>query len=651
MASTIPTPAQRGQAVGTVESQFTATPFQNLNPSPEVFGDGGKSMDRASAGLNSFGTFMKGKAEDDDASALLDTQLSSNEFELKAIDGIYAAKGDNAAGATQRAMSDFDTYTSTVPAPATEAGKLAQKRFLFTLKRALAGKAAAHERAETYKAKTGKIAAVIGNSQNNAAIFWRDSTALNTAVGVTRAQTGNLADMNGVTDPEARELLIRTEVSATYMAAFKAAISADNAAGYAEAQKILNLTESEIKKGAFGFTAADRGIAFTMMQEGSVRGASQEASDKIMLSVNSKGEALSDEEKVARARLIKDPTTRAATVALVKDRIAEVVATTARRLTEDYKIAVDAARMGNLPVAATSAFTYYQTENLKKIVQDFKMLQADPQYQRRPDTNTALFNEYTKLTGDPTYLTKMTFAELQTKYEMGTDKEVWEGISAAWSTQNAAAGTAAATEEAALTKKARAQSYLQTDLAQLKLTFQAVTGAKPTDKAAAPQFLKWTQEFNARLEQEVSATGKEVSPLQRNAIISRMTLDKVVLDAVEPWNPIGDDTTGPSFALTESEIERLAVELDLPKKQEDVFVIAYPIILNTLRLQKTTATNDSIGNTFTSMFSTASKLAANERSTFLVQYANLTRAIQKNNGSLTEQNYLKAWKQIWVGQR
>jgi hypothetical protein len=67
----IPTPALRGQEVGSVQSQFTPTPFQNLNPDADVFGAGqARAMKQASAGLDALSADITKEVAADDSTEL-----------------------------------------------------------------------------------------------------------------------------------------------------------------------------------------------------------------------------------------------------------------------------------------------------------------------------------------------------------------------------------------------------------------------------------------------------------------------------------------------------------------------------------------------------------------------------------------------------
>ena len=113
MASRIPTPALRGQEVGSVQSQFTPTPFQNLNPGVDVFGAGqGRALEEASAGLGAITTGLTEFAEGEDKLSLTkfetevkQQQLSENarigalvgQEQLDAADAAPAAAGASGA--------------------------------------------------------------------------------------------------------------------------------------------------------------------------------------------------------------------------------------------------------------------------------------------------------------------------------------------------------------------------------------------------------------------------------------------------------------------------------------------------------------------------------------------------------------------------
>jgi hypothetical protein len=79
----IPTPTERGQAVGTVQSQFTPTPFQNLNPDADVFGAGqARALGQAADGLAALSTAINKGIKADDTLALtkFETKVKSQQL-------------------------------------------------------------------------------------------------------------------------------------------------------------------------------------------------------------------------------------------------------------------------------------------------------------------------------------------------------------------------------------------------------------------------------------------------------------------------------------------------------------------------------------------------------------------------------------------
>jgi hypothetical protein len=79
----IPTPALRGQEVGSVQSQFTPTPFQNLNPDADVFGAGqARALGQAAKGLGAFSADITKEVEADDKLELMKFETAANILEL-----------------------------------------------------------------------------------------------------------------------------------------------------------------------------------------------------------------------------------------------------------------------------------------------------------------------------------------------------------------------------------------------------------------------------------------------------------------------------------------------------------------------------------------------------------------------------------------
>ena len=133
MASRIQTPAQRGQEVGSVQSQFTPTPFQNLNPDADVFGASqGRLAAQVSKGATDIGAVITQGMEDDDNVELMKLQTSVDQFNLKQTARINALVGQDKVDAANAAVQDWDEFRGTLPIANIQlpAGKAASSEYL-----------------------------------------------------------------------------------------------------------------------------------------------------------------------------------------------------------------------------------------------------------------------------------------------------------------------------------------------------------------------------------------------------------------------------------------------------------------------------------------------------------------------------------------
>ena len=104
----IPTPALRGQEVGSVQSQFTRTPFQNLNPDAETFGAGqARALGQVSKGLDALSTAIIKDVEEDDKRDLtkFETEVKSHQLRENArINSLAGQAKQEAAAAAPNAF-------------------------------------------------------------------------------------------------------------------------------------------------------------------------------------------------------------------------------------------------------------------------------------------------------------------------------------------------------------------------------------------------------------------------------------------------------------------------------------------------------------------------------------------------------------------
>jgi hypothetical protein len=117
MASRIPTPALRGQEVGSVQSQFTPTPFQNLNPDADVFGAGqARALGQVSAGFDALGTGLIKLAESDDKLSLTKFETAVKQQQLAENARIGALVGQEQRDAADAAPGAFSKFVATARA-------------------------------------------------------------------------------------------------------------------------------------------------------------------------------------------------------------------------------------------------------------------------------------------------------------------------------------------------------------------------------------------------------------------------------------------------------------------------------------------------------------------------------------------------------
>ena len=628
----IPTPAQRGQEVGSVQSQFTPTPFQNLNPDADVFGAGqARAMKQASAGLDALSTSITKQAEEDDTLTLLTTQEQSGAFEIEVVNETLNQKQGNAIGASERAMERFAAYEASIKPASTQAGRLAQQRHLLQLKSSIASRSASHERDEVFKFKAGKVAGSIGTAQNRAGLNWNNPDIIKQSIEVVTAQTGNLADMKGVTDPEARSLAIKAEVSKAYMSALRGAVAGQD---YTTAKKLLDTaTEKD------GLTAEDEQAALKLVQGATVQGESQSNADRIMATPG-----LDPEQRLEEARKTADSAIRAATVALVSGRNREAEDTKIRVKKERFQAAEAKAVQGIRPsLVDTEGLTATQIKHLYATAEYAKA--EDRGENRQPPGEVDAVADFRKKSVVPDYLANVDLDDFAVEYEFEVSKPQYDLMVAEVVAAKQAANKLRASEARRLSEEQRNLKMAVGDNANLLRTYEAITGQDPKKGEGTKGFLAWQQEFNRRVIEQGATT-----PAERSDVINRMSLSRVKLTGtILGFGADTDDAT--AFNLDADDINKLARTLNVPKEMQPVFEVSYPYILTSIRLQKVPTTNASIDAEYKKMSSASVRLPANQRLNFTVNYANLTRMILRDGGVLSGDNYIKAWQQVSNGGR
>ena len=522
-------------------------------------------------------------------------------------------KQGNAIGASERAMERFAAYEASIKPASTQAGRLAQQRHLLQLKSSIASRSASHERTEVFKFKAGKVAGAIGTAQNRAGINWNNDTVIKQSIEVVTAQAGNLADMNGVTDPEARSLAIKAEVSKTYMSALRGAVAAEDSV---EAKKILDTaTEKD------GLTAEDEQAALKLVQGATAATRGQALAEEAQVKFPN-----SLTEQLAFVRKNYSGAEEDEAVKRLKLRDAEAVAAKKKDMTDRFNTAYAKAKRGEklTPADLEGIDNARQLELLDRV-----------QYKAEPDPTA--YNKFISASGkNALYLTTLTFEELQAEYETKVSPKQWDEISGQWLRDNKANSAAVTSAAEKVSDAAKGSSIIGSDISLLTQAFESTTKTKVENSDGTP-FFEWKTEFNSRLKIATEAAGRELSPLERADIIKRMTLSKVSVDR-SYWFGSSDET---AFRLDAEQIKQLAGTL---KVNEAQFERVYPVILNSLITQKTPATNESISAVYKTMATAVTKLPnKQEQAAFLENYTAMTLRLIRTNSLLSSANYIKVW--------
>jgi hypothetical protein len=206
----IPTPALRGQEVGSVQSQFTPTPFQNLNPDADVFGAGqARALGQVSAGLSAAADGLIKQAKEDDNSVLLATQNGSMAFTQNLvnnpIDGLLTLQKNNAVGASKKGLDAYASWKASVPQASTASGRAAQAAYFGQQEAQLYQTVSGHERTQRVEVRKEEYGTVIANAMQAMATNSLNPKALADNEELIRASTIRLSDTGGSSKEAAAE--------------------------------------------------------------------------------------------------------------------------------------------------------------------------------------------------------------------------------------------------------------------------------------------------------------------------------------------------------------------------------------------------------------------------------------------------------------
>jgi hypothetical protein len=616
----IPTPALPGQEVGSVRGRVVAQPFQNLQTSADMFGAAqGRALQQASKAMDAFADGLLKSAEQDDTTALLETQAASSEFETDLMNnaetGVLSRKLKGAQGASKDAMSAFDNWAASQPAATTTAGRAAQMQFFNKMKASILKRAAAHERVEVNKYKASQLTTIIGNSQTRMADLYNDDATLSNERKSIEASAGNYADYSQL-DAEGRATYIREQLSKGSKSAISAAVSKQD---YVRAKTLLDRYSDEMMP-------QDREAAAKLVQGATIKGEGQRAADGIMAKPG-----LTDEQRLAEARKLSDPAIRDEAVSRVRARIDEAEVFKKRAIADRFDNASERAAKGeSISEADLDGLDYYQRKHIRDAEDNARKTAADPDYNRPGDGGVSM-DDYRTKSADPTYLTGIGLDDLKAKYELNVTKAEWNMIASEWRSANLAAATLKASDERKINEEQRKVSMASSDLALLKTTFRATTSKNPDKEHKG--FLAWQLEFNRQ-----AMAANATTPAQRSEIINRMAASKVVYDN-DWW-----DSTAQAFQLTEKQIKNLAEDADVPDSQVDLFKQTYPTMSSSLNAQKVPITRASLLAEWKRLKTSADAIAPQQRASFLANYQTMTSVLVRQGIPLTSDNYVKLFR-------
>jgi hypothetical protein len=624
----IPTPALPGQEVGSVRGRAVAQPFQNLQTSADMFGAAqGRALQQASKAMDAVADGLLKSAEQDDTTALLETQAASSQFETDLMDnaetGVLSRKLKGAQGASKDAMSAFDAWAASQTTATTTAGRAAQMQFFNRMKASILQRASAHERVEVNKYKASQLTTIIGNSQTRMADLYNDDTTLSNERKSIEASAGNYADYSQL-DTEGRATYIREQLSKGSKGAISAAVSKQD---YVRAKTLLDRYSDEMMP-------EDREAAAKLVQGATIKGEGQRAADAIMAKPG-----LTGEQRLAEARKLSDfaqsPGLAAAirdeAVSRVRARIDEAEVFKKRAIADRFNNASERAAKGeSISEADLDGLNYYQRKHIRDAEDNARKMAADPDYNRPGDGGVSM-DDYRTKSADPKYLTGIGLDDLKAKYELNVAKAEWDMIASEWRSANLEAATLKASDERRLSEEQRKVSMASSDLALLKTTFRATTSNNP-DKDHA-DFLAWQTEFNRQV-----LASNATTPAQRSEIINRMAASKVVYDN-DWW-----DSSAQAFQLDEKQIKNLAEDADVPSAQRAIFKEAYPIMSASLNVQKIPITRASIMAEWKRISTAANSVEPQQRASFLANYQTMTSVLVRQGIPLTSDNYVKLFR-------
>lgn len=228
---TIPTPANRGAPVGSVETTPANTPFMNVRPADRsaITDD----MQRAGQVLQQTGQELSRRAND---AALRQAEVDYMEFEREILDpqtGIFTRRQGDAVGVTAEVEQRFNEFRGKAMANSDRlsgSGRQALEQYLQGAEQRMWKRAASHELQETTAYEETLIGAQIEGQIDRAALLYSDPAEVAAAAFQIESLAGDLADSRGLKG-EARIQFIEAQTSAMHAQVANQMAATGNAVG------------------------------------------------------------------------------------------------------------------------------------------------------------------------------------------------------------------------------------------------------------------------------------------------------------------------------------------------------------------------------------------------------------------------------------
>ena len=212
--------------------------------------------------------------------------------------------------------------------------------------------------------------------------------------------------------------------------------------------------------------------------------------------------------------------------------------------------------------------TQREKDYVKKRENEKNLQNADPDY-NRPGDGGGTWKKWVNDSSDTKAVADMSLRDLEADYEQGVTKKQFETvILVEWRAHRLALGKSIDRSDA------KTGPSGMTEVQRKTAAFKNATGLDKSDHG--DEYTAFEVEYDRRVQEEGAVKSSD-----KTKILDQMIKEKIVFDKSDTW--FSADESKNLNALTKEEMKTFAVDAEIPKKDQDLFIANIQVMASKLR--------------------------------------------------------------------